>query len=205
MSSSDLYEFDRQFFSEGVRLLCGLDEAGRGPLAGPVVAAAAVFAKGVSIPGVADSKTLSAERREELYDVILTKAVEVRVGIVGPGTIDRINILAATHKAAKAALSRLVAKPDLIITDYLNLKRVQAPLKFFVRGDAISHAIAAASMIAKVTRDRLMMEYHERFPQYNFARNKGYGTREHMEALAKSGPCEIHRLTFKGVTGRDIF
>lgn len=205
MSSSALYEFDRQFFREGVRLLCGIDEAGRGPLAGPVVAAAAVFAKGVSIPGVADSKTLSAERREALYDVILTKAVEVRVGIVGPGTIDRINILAATHKAAKAALSRLVAKPDLIITDYLNLKRVQAPLKFFVRGDAISHAIAAASIIAKVTRDRLMREYHERFPQYNFARNKGYGTREHMEALAKSGPCEIHRLTFKGVTGRDIF
>ena len=205
MSSSALYEFDRQFFREGVRLLCGIDEAGRGPLAGPVVAAAAVFAKGVSIPGVADSKTLSEERREALYDVILTKAVEVRVGIVGPGTIDRINILAATHKAAKAALSRLVAKPDLIITDYLNLKRVQAPLKFFVRGDAISHAIAAASIIAKVTRDRLMREYHERFPQYNFARNKGYGTREHMEALAKSGPCEIHRLTFKGVTGRDIF
>ena len=205
MSSSALYEFDRQFFREGVRLLCGIDEAGRGPLAGPVVAAAAVFARGVSIPGVADSKTLSEERREALYDVILTKAVEVRVGIVGPGTIDRINILAATHKAAKAALSRLVAKPDLIITDYLNLKRVQAPLKFFVRGDAISHAIAAASIIAKVTRDRLMMEYHKRFPQYNFARNKGYGTREHMEALAKSGPCEIHRLTFKGVTGRDIF
>ena len=205
MSSSALYEFDRQFFREGVRLLCGIDEAGRGPLAGPVVAAATVFAKGVSIPGVADSKTLSEERRGALYDVILTKAVEVRVGIVGPGTIDRINILAATHKAAKAALSRLVAKPDLIITDYLNLKRVQAPLKFFVRGDAISHAIAAASIIAKVTRDRLMMEYHERFPQYNFARNKGYGTREHMEALAKSGPCEIHRLTFKGVTGRDIF
>jgi len=205
VSSSALYEFDRQFFREGVRLLCGIDEAGRGPLAGPVVAAAAVFARGVSIPGVADSKTLSEERREALYDVILTKAVEVRVGIVGPGTIDRINILAATHKAAKAALSRLVAKPDLIITDYLNLKRVQAPLKFFVRGDAISHAIAAASIIAKVTRDRLMMEYHKRFPQYNFARNKGYGTREHMEALAKSGPCEIHRLTFKGVTGRDIF
>jgi len=205
VSSSALYEFDRQFFREGVRLLCGIDEAGRGPLAGPVVAAATVFAKGVSIPGVADSKTLSEERRGALYDVILTKAVEVRVGIVGPGTIDRINILAATHKAAKAALSRLVAKPDLIITDYLNLKRVQAPLKFFVRGDAISHAIAAASIIAKVTRDRLMMEYHERFPQYNFARNKGYGTKEHMEALAKSGPCEIHRLTFKGVTGQDIF
>ena len=205
MSLSALYEFDRQFFREGVRLLCGIDEAGRGPLAGPVVAAAAVFAKGVSIPGVADSKTLSEERREALYDVILTKAVEVRVGIVGPGTIDRINILAATHKAAKAALSRLVAKPDLIITDYLNLKRVQAPLKYFVRGDAISHAIAAASIIAKVTRDRLMMEYHKRFPQYNFARNKGYGTKEHMEALAKSGPCEIHRLTFKGVTGQDIF
>jgi ribonuclease HII len=205
VSFNALYEFDRQFFRKGVRLLCGLDEAGRGPLAGPVVAAAAVFARGVSIPGVADSKTLSEERREALYDVILTRAVEVRVGIVGPGTIDRINILAATHKAAQAALSKLVAKPDLIITDYLNLKRVQAPLKFFVRGDAISHAIAAASIIAKVTRDRLMREYHKRFPQYNFARNKGYGTREHLEALAKSGPCEIHRFTFKGVTGRDIF
>jgi ribonuclease HII len=205
VSSSDLYEFDKQFFRKGVRLLCGIDEAGRGPLAGPVVAAAAVFAKGVSIPGVADSKTLSEERREALYDVIMEKAVDVRVGIVGPGTIDRINILAATHKAAQAALNKLVARPDLIITDYLNLKRVQAPLRFFVRGDAISHAIAAASIIAKVTRDRLMREYHERFPEYNFARNKGYGTREHLEALAKSGPCEIHRLTFKGVTKRDIF
>jgi len=193
-------EFDRQFFSEGFHLLCGIDEAGRGPLAGPVVTAAVVFDERAHIEGVRDSKKLSPSQREILYEKIMNKAASVGVGIVGPGTIDRINILAATHLAAGKALLKLSCKPDLIITDYLKLKHAPAPVRFFVKGDDRSHAIAAASIIAKVTRDRLMLKYHDYYPHYNFAGNKGYGTKEHREALEEFGPCRIHRMTFYGVT-----
>jgi len=197
-------EFDRQFFHERCRLLCGIDEAGRGPLAGPVVAAAVMFDERAHIEGVCDSKKLSPSQREILYAEIMNKAAGVGVGIVGPGTIDRINILAATHLAAGKALLKLSLKPDLIITDYLKLKHTPAPVRFFVKGDENSHAIAAASIIAKVTRDRLMLKYHVCYPHYNFAGNKGYGTKEHLEALLEFGPCLIHRLTFRGVTNRSF-
>lgn len=195
----NLYEFDRVFFEEGARLLCGIDEAGRGPLAGPVAAAAAVFPEGVVVEGVADSKTLTPEKRERLFEEIMSQAAGAAVGIVSAEEIDRINILAATHLAAGRALEAITVKPDLIITDFLKLKDAPAPVRFFVRGDARSHAIAAASILAKVTRDRIMMKYHEEYPMYHFAQNKGYGTREHLEALRKWGPCPIHRRTFKRV------
>lgn len=197
--SLNLYDFDRVFFEEGARLLCGIDEAGRGPLAGPVAAGAAVFSVGVFIKGVADSKTLPPGKREALYEEIMSKATGAAVGIVSAEEIDCINILAATHLAAGRALAALSVKPDLIITDFLKLKDTPAPMRFFVKGDARSHAIAAASILAKVTRDRIMMKYHEEYPAYNFAQNKGYGTREHLEALRKWGPCPIHRRTFKRV------
>ncbi|HPB30846.1 MAG TPA: ribonuclease HII [Candidatus Sumerlaeota bacterium] len=192
-----LWEFDRQFYERGVRLLCGVDEAGRGPLAGPVVAAAVVFTSEIRIPRVDDSKKLSPRLRESLYDEIADAAHTFAAGIVDNLQIDRINILAATHMAARQAIEQLGDRPDLIITDYLALKNTPAPVESFVRGDARSHAIAAASIIAKVTRDRLMMEYHARYPEYNFAGNKGYGTKEHIEALKRHGPSPIHRFTFR--------
>lgn len=201
----DLYEFDRGFFDEGTALLCGIDEAGRGPLAGPVVAAAVVLEKDVFLPGVTDSKKLSERKREDLYGVIMKNARAVTVGMADQDTIDRINILAATHMAAREALENLPVTPDLILTDYLKLKRAPAPVKALVKGDATSQAVAAASIIAKVTRDRLMMVHHERYPQYNFAGNKGYPTREHREALRKFGPCPLHRLTFNGVIKKTLF
>jgi ribonuclease HII len=196
----NLFEFDRRFFNQGVRILCGVDEAGRGPLAGPVVAAAVVFDKDIAIEGVNDSKQLTQEKRENLFQAIQSRALGIGIGIVEPDVIDRINILSATHMAARKALSALPVAPDLVITDYLKLKRCPFPLQYFARGDQSSHAIAAASIIAKVTRDRLMLEYHNLFPQYNFAVNKGYPTREHRDALEKYGPCKIHRMTFNGVS-----
>ncbi|HRR29892.1 MAG TPA: ribonuclease HII [Candidatus Sumerlaeia bacterium] len=199
INSQDLYDFDRVFFEEGARLLCGIDEAGRGPLAGPVAAAAVIFAEGVFIEGVADSKTLAPEKRERLYEEILSRASEASVGIASAEEIDRLNILAATHLAAGRALGALPITPVLIITEFLKLKDVSAPVRFFARGDALSHAIASASILAKVARDRLMMKYHEEYPMYGFAQNKGYGTKEHLDALRKWGPCPIHRRSFKRV------
>jgi len=197
--SPNPFEFDRQFYKPQCKLLCGIDEAGRGPLAGPVVAAAVTFEINVNIPGIYDSKKLSPYQREQLFPEITEKAVALGVGIVEPGTIDRINILSATHLAARKALANLESPPDLILTDFLKLKNTPAPVKSFVKGDQKSQVIAAASIIAKVTRDRIMLEYHSRFPLYNFAQNKGYPTKQHKSALAKHGPCEIHRLTFNGV------
>lgn len=204
ISSMNLFEFDNRFFNEGVRILCGVDEAGRGPLAGPVVAAAVVFDRDIVIQGVNDSKQLTPEKRETLFETIQSCALGIGIGIVEPDVIDRVNILSATHIAAGKALSSLSVAPDLVITDYLKLKRCPFPLKYFPRGDQSSHAIAAASIIAKVTRDRLMMDYHTLFPNYNFAGNKGYPTREHRNALLKYGPCKIHRLTFNGVSPKSF-
>ncbi|MBN1902540.1 ribonuclease HII [Candidatus Sumerlaeota bacterium] len=198
-STMNLFEFDRRFFDDGAQTLCGVDEAGRGPLAGPVVAAAVVFRRDVFIDGVNDSKKLAPEKRDALFEMIKSQALSVSLGIVGNDIIDRINILSATHLAAGKAIRELPVSPDLVITDYLKLKRCPFPLRYFAKGDQLSHAIAAASIIAKVTRDRIMMEYHALFPQYNFAVNKGYPTEAHRNALKKFGPCKIHRMTFHGV------
>jgi ribonuclease HII len=176
--------------------VAGLDEAGRGPLAGPVVAAAVVIAPDRRIRRLADSKVLSPERREELFTVIHERAVAVGVGIVDQLTIDRINILEATRVAMKLALDNLGVVPELVITDFVALRDLPCPQKNLVDGDARCATVAAASIVAKVTRDRICDEMDERFPTYGFARHKGYGTRAHYAALVREGPCEWHRRSF---------
>ena len=182
----------------GIRHVAGVDEAGRGPLAGPVVAAAVIFPPGVLIAGVDDSKKLSPERREALFSAIHEHAVAVGVGIVGHAEIDEINILQATFKAMHGALTSLAVSPGHILVDGNRFVGSGVPFTAIVDGDARCHAIAAASIIAKVTRDRLMCEYDLLYPGYGFARHKGYGTAAHREALSRLGVCPIHRRSFLG-------
>ncbi len=176
--------------------ICGIDEVGRGPLAGPVCAGAVILPKELKIPYVNDSKKVSAEKREELYDVIKEKAVASAVSFVDNKRIDEINILQATYEAMRKAIEMLDVKPDLLLNDAVTIPLVNIPQVKIIKGDAKSESIAAASIIAKVTRDRYMQEISEKYPEYNFASNKGYGSAEHIEALKKLGPCEIHRKTF---------
>lgn len=179
--------------------MAGLDEAGRGPLAGPVVAAAVIISPERRIKRLADSKTLTAERREALYGLIHERAVAVGVGIVDHLTIDRINILEATRLAMREALANLGVVPELVITDFVALRDLPCPQENLVHGDARCATVAAASIVAKVTRDRIMVEADTRFPEYGFARHKGYGTADHLAALDRYGPCALHRRTFSGV------
>jgi ribonuclease HII len=179
--------------------VAGIDEAGRGPLAGPVVAAAVIIAPDRRIQGLADSKLLAPERREELFAVIRERALAVGVGLVDHETIDRINILQATKQAMAEALTALAVVPDLVITDFVALPGLHCPQKNLVEGDRRSASVAAASIVAKVTRDRLMRELDARYPKYGFARHKGYATPEHLAALDRHGPCPIHRRSFAGV------
>ncbi len=176
--------------------ICGIDEAGRGPLAGPVVAGAVILAKGTEILYLNDSKKLSAKKREELYEEILKKAVSVGVGVVGPERIDEINILQATYEAMGEAVRNLKAEPDILLNDAVTIPGIEIRQVPIVKGDAKSVSIAAASIIAKVTRDRMMAEYEYAYPGYGFAKHKGYGTKEHTESIKRLGPCPIHRRTF---------
>ena len=176
--------------------ICGIDEAGRGPLAGPVVAGAVILPKGLEIPYVNDSKKLSESKREELYEVIMEKAVSVGVGILGREDIDRINILQATYEAMRCAIKKLDPKPQLLLNDAVTIPEVPYRQVPIIKGDAKSISIASASIIAKVTRDRMMREYDLIFPEYGFAQHKGYGSAAHMEALRTYGPCPIHRRSF---------
>lgn len=178
--------------------LCGIDEAGRGPLAGPVVAGAVILPENCEILGINDSKKLTAKKREVLYDEIMEKAVAVSTGIVSPQRIDEINILQATYEAMREAVAGLGTEPDLLLNDAVTIPEVIIPQVPIVKGDAKSVSIAAASIIAKVTRDRIMVEYENRFPGYGFASNKGYGSVEHIEALRRLGPTPIHRNSFIG-------
>lgn len=182
--------------ASGFELLAGIDEAGRGPLAGPVVAACVLFPKGLCIYGVDDSKKLSAKKRELVYHDIMENALAVGVGVVSHETIDRVNILNATREAMLTALLKCSVTPDILLIDAVELKNCDLPQLSLVKGDERSHCIAAASVIAKVTRDRVMRKWHEIFPHYRFDKHKGYGTREHIEAIKKFGLCSIHRLTF---------
>jgi ribonuclease HII len=191
--------FERKARKAGFSRIAGLDEAGRGPLAGPVAAAAVVLPDGLLIPGLTDSKKVSERERDRLFDVIREKALCFGIGIADERTIDDVNILQATIIAMERALQQLAPSPDYLLIDALSLPRVSLPQNGIVKGDCRSHSIAAASILAKVTRDRLMLELHERHPQYNFKRHKGYGTREHLELLRKYGPCEAHRRTFNPV------
>ncbi len=199
MSRAAPYRYEGQAWRAGHARVAGIDEAGRGPLAGPVVAAAVVVTPEHRIRGVRDSKLLPPERREALFDEIFARALAVGVSIVDHETIDRVNILQATRLAMLDALARLAVPPDFVITDFVALPDVPCPQKNLVDGDARCASVAAASIVAKVTRDRLMLEHDKQFPEYGFARHKGYATPDHLAALDRFGPCPIHRRTFAGV------
>lgn len=178
--------------------ICGIDEAGRGPLAGPVVAAAVILPKDARILYVNDSKQLSEKKREELYDVIMKEAVSVGVGIASSARIDEINILQADYEAMREAVSKLNPAPDILLNDAVIIPQLEMKQISIIKGDAKSLSIASASIIAKVTRDRMMYEYDKLYPEYGFASNKGYGSKAHIEALKQYGPCPIHRRSFIG-------
>ncbi len=189
-----LKQYERQYGAAGY--ICGIDEAGRGPLAGPVVAGAAILPKDCGILGINDSKQLSEKKREELYSVILEEAVAVGIGMASPQRIDEINILMATYEAMRQAIQNLSVVPDILLNDAVCIPQVEIPQVPIIRGDAKSISIGAASILAKVTRDRLMVEYDKIMPEYGFARHKGYGTSEHIEAIRVYGPSSIHRQSF---------
>lgn len=178
--------------------ICGVDEVGRGSLAGPVVSAAVILPKDIHIHYINDSKKLSEARREELYDIIMEKAIAVSIGITNAEVIDSINILNATYESMRMALDRLEVDPEVILVDAVTIPQVTIPQEPIIKGDAKSISIAAASIIAKVYRDRMMKEFDELYPEYKFTKNKGYGTKEHQEALREHGPCPLHRRTFIG-------
>ncbi|MDD3204818.1 MAG: ribonuclease HII [Lachnospiraceae bacterium] len=187
-------KFEKEYASFGY--LCGIDEVGRGPLAGPVVAGAVILPKDCDILYLNDSKQLTAKKREELYDIIMEKAVATGLGFVSPERIDEINILQATYEAMREAIHKLEVKPDILLNDAVTIPKVDIQQVPIIKGDAKSISIAAASIIAKVTRDRLMEQYDTVFPEYGFASNKGYGAAVHIETLKKYGPSPIHRRTF---------
>jgi ribonuclease HII len=187
---------ERELRLAGFRSIAGIDEVGRGSLAGPVVAAAVILPDRHRIRGLRDSKVLPRARREALYQQILDRADAVGVGCMEVEVIDRVNILEATKLAMREALGHLTTAPDHLVIDALSLREVDLPQRPIIDGDAISASIAAASIVAKVTRDRICAEFDERYPAYGFARNKGYGTRRHVEALMREGPCEWHRRSF---------
>ena len=189
-------KFDKSFLDKNIKLVAGIDEAGRGPLAGPVVAAAVIFDNRIKIKGVNDSKKISAKRREELFEKIKNKALSYSIGIVDEKLIDEINILNATLKAMKQAADKLNPKPDLILIDGNKTFYSKIPTKPIVKGDSKSFSIAAASILAKVTRDRIMTDASENHPEYLWYKNKGYGTKQHIDAIKKFGYTEYHRKTF---------
>ena len=192
-----LKEQEKELREKGFNTICGIDEAGRGPLAGPVVVASVIMPADSMIEGVNDSKKVSEKKREKLYDQILEEAISYGVGIIGQDEIDEINILNATKKGLTMSLQELTVKPDLIIVDALNhIDTLGIPYESIIKGDAKCYSIAAASIIAKVTRDRMMIEWDKIFPQYGFAKHKGYGTAAHIQALKENGPCMLHRKSF---------
>lgn len=190
----ELFAYEREY--EAYAHICGIDEVGRGPLAGPVVACAVILPKDCDILYINDSKKLSEKKREALYEEIMVKAEAVGIGIVGPERIDEINILQATYEAMREAISKLDIQPDLLLNDAVKIPGVDIPQVSIIKGDAKSASIGAASIVAKVTRDRMMVEYDSIFPEYGFAGNKGYGTAVHIEALKQHGPTPIHRRSF---------
>lgn len=191
-----LFEYDISVKEEGYNIICGVDEAGRGPLAGPVFACAIIMKEDFIIPEVNDSKKLTEKKREALYDLILENAVAYSVALVDEKEIDEINILNATMKAMEMAINGLKVKPDLALIDGNQNRGITTNNRTVVKGDAKSYNIAAASIIAKVSRDRFIIKMDELYPEYGFKKHKGYGTKEHMDAIRKYGPCEIHRRSF---------
>ena len=196
MSNVNMWEIENSVYEEGFEIICGVDEAGRGPLAGPVCAAAVILPKGLEIPGLTDSKKLTDKKRRELFPVIKELAVAYGIGLASHEEIDEINILQATYLAMERALAQLSVKPDIALIDGNRAKDFGLPVRTVVKGDSLSMNIAAASILAKVTRDDLMLELAEKYPEYGFEVHKGYGTKAHYEALRAHGASEIHRKTF---------
>lgn len=193
---NEMSKYEQQCFERGLIKIAGIDEAGRGPLAGPVVAAAVILPKDVFIPNLNDSKKLTAKQRDIIYDQIIEKAVTYGVGIIDEKCIDDINILNATKKAMVTAVEGLAQTPEILLIDAVKLTDINIEQIPIIKGDALSISIAAASVIAKVTRDRLIEELDSVYPQYGFAKHKGYATKEHIEAIRRHGLCPIHRLSF---------
>ncbi|MDK2925871.1 MAG: ribonuclease [Bacillota bacterium] len=199
-----LWNWERRLWAAGYCHVAGIDEAGRGPLAGPVVAAAVILPPGVHLPNLNDSKQLTPREREELYPLIVEQAVAVGVGVADVYYIERYNILRATKRAMLLAVRNLPVRPDYLIIDALSLEEIEIPQESIIKGDTLSASIAAASIVAKVRRDRIMAAWEEVYPGYGFARHKGYTTREHLTALKRLGPCPLHRLSFRPVrAGRE--
>lgn len=193
----ELKKIDKEFFEKGVKYIAGIDEAGRGPLAGPVVVACVILPENSMIEGVNDSKKVSESKREKLYDLITQEAISYGIGIIYQEEIDEINILQATKKAVTEAIKQMKIKPNIIMVDALNgIDTMGIPYKSIIKGDAKCYSIAAASIIAKVTRDRIMREWDKVYPEYGFASHKGYGTAKHIAAIKEFGPCPIHRRSF---------
>ena len=196
MSEVNLWEIEQTFFDKGYQVICGVDEAGRGPLAGPVCAAAVILPAYIDIPGLDDSKKLSDKRRRELFPVIKEKAIAYGIAFADHKEIDELNILQATYLAMERAMAMLSGKPELALIDGNRAKDFGVPVETVVHGDSRSASIAAASVLAKVTRDDYMLEMGKEYPEYGFEIHKGYGTKAHYAALSEHGHCEIHRLTF---------
>jgi ribonuclease HII len=192
----DIYRHDEDLRNNGFQRIAGIDEAGRGPLAGPVVAAAVVLKGNTRIKGLRDSKKVPEKERESLFIEIQDTALDIGIGIVNHEDIDRINILRASKLAMKLAVENLSELPDFLVIDAISLPSIPIKQLFPIKGESVSASVAAASIIAKVTRDRLMLEYHNQYPQYNFNKHKGYSTKEHMELIQLYGPCPIHRKSF---------
>ena len=194
-----LYSYEREFWQRGCEFVAGVDEAGRGPLAGPVSVAAVILPHDLYLPKINDSKKISAKVREELYDEIMAKAVAVKATFVDAKTIDRVNIYQATINGMYESIFGLAQAPQAVLIDAVKLENLEIPSQSIIKGDAKSASIAAASIIAKVNRDRLMDEYDKEYPEYGFAHHKGYGTAEHIAALRQHGPCPIHRQSFEPI------
>ena len=196
MSNINMWEIEDSFYAQGVKVICGMDEAGRGPLAGPVCAAAVILPEHLEIPGLTDSKKLTDKKRRELFPIIKEQAIAYGIGLASEQEIDEINILQATFLAMQRALDQLAVKPDLALIDGNREKDFGVPVKTVVKGDSLSMNIAAASILAKVTRDDLMVQLAEEYPQYGFEIHKGYGTKAHYAALTEHGASSIHRMSF---------
>lgn len=196
MEAIDMWKIENELFAQGYQAICGVDEAGRGPLAGPVCAAAVILPAGLEIPGLNDSKKLTDKRRRELFPIIKEQAIAYGIGLVDHKEIDQINILQATYLAMERAISQLSLQPDIALIDGNRAKEFGIDVKTVVKGDSLSASIAAASILAKVTRDDIMLKMAEDYPGYGFEVHKGYGTKAHYAAITALGACPIHRMTF---------
>lgn len=197
--SSNLLKYERELYKNNITLIAGVDEAGRGPLVGPVVAAAVILPKNYTLEGLNDSKQLSEKKREQFYAILQKEAISIGVGIISAKEIDEINILEASRKAMYMAIENLDVKPEYILSDAMSLNDIDIPSRPIIHGDALSLSIAAASVIAKVTRDHIMYELDKKYPEYHYKKNKGYPTKEHLEFIKKYGVTDEYRMTYKPV------